>query len=70
MKPEYGYVKTSLELKESTLHSGLCDTEYQFITMAFRADCNTATEKKSKLIKTQKRTERGKCTTTTHDKSN
>ena len=33
-------------MKESTLHSGLCDTADQFITRAFRADFNTATEKK------------------------
>jgi hypothetical protein len=47
-------VKTSLELKESTLHSGLCNTADQFITRAFRADSNTATEKKSKPIKNTK----------------
>jgi hypothetical protein len=44
-KPEYGFVKTSLELNERTLHSGVCDTADQFITRAFRADFNTATEK-------------------------
>jgi len=70
MKPEYGFGKTSFELKESTLHSELCNTADQFITRDFRADCNTVTKKKSKPIKIQKRTERGKCTTTKHDKSN
>ena len=55
----YGFVKTSLELKERTLHSRLCDTTDQFITRAFRADFNTATEKKSKPIRIQKRTDRG-----------
>jgi hypothetical protein len=69
MKTVHSFVKTDLEFKDGTLHSRLCDTAVQFITSAFRADVNTANEKKSTAIRTQKRTDRGKCTKTKHDKS-